>query len=786
MDIKPARMPGLLTTSARPGASPTPLASVIAWLGMVFGVIYLTFLGGGAFFGIYLWLWRDVSISAIAVALGTWLIMAIRRAAWRPRTVLWPAFLVSLAAFAICTVTSWAPRLSLEYVAYAVICTSLYLLLVRLLAHPWFQPRIGGLAVLLCLAMGFEYVVFCLAHWISWWSALGRLAVPPLRPQFEGLSYGNPSAVATMMLLLCPAAIAYLGTSGVSRRFLVALLLALTAAVALLTGSRGAWLGAFVGCGALTVGLLFAADTRAAVIRAATSRTGKWAIAGIAVTCVMIAAILAPTLMARALQSDGGYRLSFFLAAIEMFASSPLVGSGPGTWVARRLAFTNGATGADLYIPHAHDIYLQTLAEFGVLGLVAGIVVVAALAWLVFQAIISHDAVRRRYGWASLFALAYLGGHQLVDFYPNFPAVMFALALSVGFLDATSGPSPVDRWVASCAAASRALSRVAAPALVIALVAALGFTSWSESVALGEAQAVAQVNAGKTSEALLQAESAVAADPAMTPYQFTLGVAAADAGDLQTAEGAFQTVATRDDFPEAWLDLAAVYLRLGNPSGARSALRQAMRVGWQQSLVSVAAGDLYMRLGDANDAALAIAHAYVLAPELAADPYWSSRRRLRMAADRAVAEAVATSPKDVAYRVLMAAGRTVEAESVAAQLSVGSTPALLYVRAWNGDRSALSQLAAYALAHPYDSAVNLAGLAAERLGDQALANRMDGIASQQGVGVTRARLLLTIAQTCGPCPQPPGADAQLYGFYTYRRPIPADLLVLDLPRLAYR
>ena len=146
--------PAAGASAAMQPRSPAGFPRVLAWIGIVLGIIYLTFGGGGASLGIYVVQWRIASLVMIVIALLAWLVAAVRDPAWRPRTVLWPAFAASLVAFAISSATSWNPRLSLEYAAYAVICTALYLLLVRLLADPWFRSRLGGLTVLLTAAIG--------------------------------------------------------------------------------------------------------------------------------------------------------------------------------------------------------------------------------------------------------------------------------------------------------------------------------------------------------------------------------------------------------------------------------------------------------------------------------------------------------------------------------------------------------------------------------------------------------------------------------------------------------
>jgi len=65
-------------------------------------------------------------------------------------------------------------------------------------------------------------------------------------------------------------------------------------------------------------------------------------------------------------------RLDYWAAALEMFASSPLVGKGFYSYRELSSLFLPGE------IPHAHNSYLQTLAELGLIGAVA-------LGWLMFN-----------------------------------------------------------------------------------------------------------------------------------------------------------------------------------------------------------------------------------------------------------------------------------------------------------------------------------------------------------------------------------------------------------------
>ena len=65
-------------------------------------------------------------------------------------------------------------------------------------------------------------------------------------------------------------------------------------------------------------------------------------------------------------------------------------------------------------------------------------VAIAALGWLVLGGMRDPDPTRRRWGWAAFFGVVYFGTHQLLDFYANMPAILFAFAIPIAWLDATA------------------------------------------------------------------------------------------------------------------------------------------------------------------------------------------------------------------------------------------------------------------------------------------------------------------------------------------------------------
>ena len=103
---------------------------LVAWVLIALGIIYALFIGGEPA-GIQLAQVRLISALVIAVArvLG---VLRNPSPSWRPRSVFFPALAACLLSMALSTVTSRSPRISVEYLAFAVLWAALYLLLVHL------------------------------------------------------------------------------------------------------------------------------------------------------------------------------------------------------------------------------------------------------------------------------------------------------------------------------------------------------------------------------------------------------------------------------------------------------------------------------------------------------------------------------------------------------------------------------------------------------------------------------------------------------------------------------
>jgi O-antigen ligase/tetratricopeptide (TPR) repeat protein len=746
--------------------------------------LYLVFFGG-SWYGLYQTSLRTASVGLALAALGVWALVAWRLPTWRVRSVLLPIVGLVVATIAASTTTSRFPRQSLEYLAYAVVLAALYLLFVRVMASPFLRVRMGLLATAFCLVLCVAYLGRVLLNWLEWWQLVGGLAVPPLRPAFQSLTFGDPASVATLVLLLFAAAAARPLTSG--RQLLgVALLGVLVALVVLTTGSRSVWLALVIVGIALVAVLLSSGETRRRTVATArhllAKRPVQLTIAAAAVVAIAGGMALGPGILARVGAGGDELRATFVTSALRMFAEAPLLGTGPGTWVIQRVRYTYDAE-PDYYIPHAHNLYAQTLAELGLAGVMAGVVLLVTLAWLIRNAVRDGDPARRRMGWAAFLGVVFLGTQQVFDFHANMPAILFAAALPIAWLDASAATAPgMQRW-----AWGGRLGR-APVAVAFATVAISGSgLLLSERTAAIEDRAVRLANAGDWAAAYEPARSAVELDPAWPPYQLTLGLAAAYAGDHVAAADAFRRAATTDDLPEAWLNLAAEEALLGRTSASRAALVEAMRLGLQRPAIAMAIGQLAAQLGESQIRDTAFVAALVKLPTLAGDVWWqtdAARAARFMSLLDAAAEA--TGPAS-AWQILMAAGEFDRARSTlpAAPPTAGPLPGDV-IDAWSGDRNAFARVLDVCRDAPSNTtAIDWCARLSARVGDLPAAQAY------------REQSFLLLGDPFGPFeirvadgPLTGGATevgvAHLYGAFTYRRYTPANLLAPSLIHLEAR
>jgi tetratricopeptide (TPR) repeat protein len=363
----------------------------------------------------------------------------------------------------------------------------------------------------------------------------------------------------------------------------------------------------------------------------------------------------------------------------------------------------------------------------------------------------------------------------------NLPAVLFALAIPIAYLDATAPDRMrTPRRFALPPALHGPTWRALAGATGVAVTAlALAGVALQELPARDAAFAVSEANAGRWDNARQPALSAATADPAMTSYLFTAGLAQAHAGNHAAAADLFRRVATAVDLPEAWLNLAAEDLEAGRPTAVSASLQAALRLGRQRPAVAMAAGDLALRIGNEAMAIDAFTAAAAISPSILADSWWgddAARRAIHGAVSNAALSSVGP---ERAWEVALMSGDAAGAANFAPDDARRD-----FVRAWEGDEAARVRLTATCEAQPLNIGVLLLCARAEgRAGNLERANEFRYLANVQigGAYSLGAELRVNDQQAVGRSLE--GDPAIFWGTYTYRRPTPWDVLVPSLVHL---
>ncbi len=155
-----------------------------------------------------------------------------------------------------------------------------------------------------------------------------------------------------------------------------------------------------------------------------------------------------------------GDRPAYWRAAWTDFVAHPFVGSGPGTFASAWLRYRT--------VPHAtldaHNLYLQTLAELGPLGLAL------LAAFLVWPLVAARSAAKRHpYGAAAAGAYAAFVVHAGLDWDWQMPVLTaVAIVVAAAVIAAASEDRVLSPWTRS--------SRLVAVAAMVALAGAAGYT----------------------------------------------------------------------------------------------------------------------------------------------------------------------------------------------------------------------------------------------------------------------------------------------------------------------
>ncbi len=569
-----------------------------------------------------------------------WLLLRLLRGRGLPPTSLNPLFALTVIVWFASALLSLDPRMALENVWLPLTLLLLFFVMVDLLQSGRETLLIETqflIAVLVVLMAGIQF-----ASWYFGWgfgtSTLGAQTVLASGVPITPPRLFVPLGVSTWLAAYTAASAVLAGVWGLSARrrdariglLLLAVLLVI---VMLLTGSRGGWVSLAAGV-AVFVALTAISDPRLrGVIRRFALPIGIGIVAVIAAGALLLIAVSATPGHA----SGDLLRTDLWRGALQITTEHPLLGVGPGEF-GRAYRLDRDPTYVDNRLGTAHNFYLNTLAETGIVGAAVAVALGIALIWRWWHLWQGAETSTRRMHLAGAFAaLVGFGAQSFFDIFASTPLILLALGLAAYCITETR--SRIDPPL-----------RGSRPAALAALIGVLIFGAGM----LRSDQAQAAFNAS-LSGSLEPARQAVALDPALHLYTlqvaYLTGEQSADtAAAVDAYRGALDIEPTWDS---GWINLAALLERQGATSAALDALQRAIDIDNHNGALL-----LWARLAEQHAAAPAeaIVDAYARhlhASALALDPlplstFWSATDLRRQALDRYLAD----RPLDQRYRVL--------------------------------------------------------------------------------------------------------------------------------------
>lgn len=257
----------------------------------------------------------------------------------------------------------------------------------------------------------------------------------------------------------------------------------------------------------------------------------------------------------------GESRYEFWVSAVDQNATEPLTGTGSGTF---QFWWTREGSTAET-VRDAHSLYMQTLGELGIVGI---LLLLSFLAWVFvsgLRAALISDAAERSRLAAALAGFTVFVLTAAVDWMWQVPVVpVAALMLASGLLVAGGGTGkprlPVPWRVGVAAASLLAIAAIAIP------LASLSLTRQSQAAARG----------GDYAAALEDARSAQNVEPAAATPRLQQALVLELMGDFPAAEAAARAAVDRESTNwRLWLVLSRIAAENGRADAAVDAYKEA-------------------------------------------------------------------------------------------------------------------------------------------------------------------------------------------------------------------
>ncbi|MEX2622929.1 MAG: O-antigen ligase family protein [Acidimicrobiia bacterium] len=351
-------------------------------------------------------------LGLIMAILAVWFLTSSRS---RQKSLAVPVLCLSLLGLTLAIAFAVAPRLALESALPALAGVGVFSFFALGPVESGRAQR--GLGIALVVLAVTALILWVQGVW-TWQSVIAaadpgaslleRLPVSPPRAA-PGL---HPNHAAFLCEIGLPLAVLASFRAAPYRHLWIGAGVLLTVVLAL-TGSRGGWAGAIVG---VAVSLVLARRR----LRPGEKLVPRWLLVALATAAVSLGAVLLsgsrPSWLFRGTLDD---RFPAFQIGWRMFLDDVVTGHGPGAFS----LLLDGYTGDDVYAGwvraiwnHAHNNYIQTLLEYGLIGtsvIVAAGLLIARAAWR--QMTTSPDHEHGPMPAAFIGALIALAVHSLVD-----------------------------------------------------------------------------------------------------------------------------------------------------------------------------------------------------------------------------------------------------------------------------------------------------------------------------------------------------------------------------------
>ena len=264
-------------------------------------------------------------------------------------------------------------------------------------------------------------------------------------------------------------------------------------------------------------------------------------------------------------------RVPYWDAALHEFRANPLVGGGSGSfevWWAQHRGEKGG------FVRDAHSLYLEALAELGIVGLV---LIVFFFGWVLWIGVMSYlRASRSRRSQmaaalAGISAFCFAAGYDWLWEIPVLPIACLLLAsvlVTVGSRERRRA-LPVAGRVVGCLAAVAAMVAIAIPL----------------SAASSIQQSQAAVRSGNLNRALTEAEDAIKVEPFAGPPRLQKALVLEEQGEIPAAEKAALGAVHREPQEwRSWVVLSRLQAKQGAANSALHSYRKAKMLNPRSSL----------------------------------------------------------------------------------------------------------------------------------------------------------------------------------------------------------